>query len=281
MRRAATTAGAEAADARAAPTLGEVIDTAEFATVVRMDPVPLDLGCALIASSGRPEVDPDEVVRDLDELAATVDAATPHELCGALFGRGTFRGDSVDYYDPRNSLLDVVLSRRIGIPITLSVVGIEVGRRIGVGMVGVGMPGHFLLRAAEDPDRFFDPFHGGIELDRDGCARLFDGLHRGQLRFTPDLLDVTPPLAVLARILNNLRGAQVRAGDRAGVVRALALQCALPGSGVAERIELARGLGSLGELLDAATVHDELAVLDPAHETEHAAAALRLRAQLN
>lgn len=280
MRRAAT-APAEAADARGAPTLCEVIDTAEFATVVRMDPVPLDLGCALIASSGRPGVDPDEVVRSLDELAATVDATTPQDLCGALFGRGTFRGDSVDYYDPRNSLLDQVLSRRIGVPITLSVIGIEVGRRLGVPMVGVGMPGHFLLRAADEPNRFFDPFHGGIELDRDGCARLFDGLHRGQLRFTPDLLDVTPPLAVLARILNNLRGAQVRAGDRAGVVRALALQCALPGSGVAERIELARGLGSLGELLDAATVHDELAVLDPAHETEHAAAALRLRAQLN
>ena len=86
---------------------------------------------------------------------------------------------------------------------------------------------------------------------------------------------------MLVRILNNLRGAHVRAGDRAGVVRALALQCALPGSGVAERIELARGLGSLGELLDAAAVHDELAVLDPARETEHATAALRLRAQLN
>ena len=258
-----------------------MIDTSEFAAVVRMDPVPLDRGCALIASTGRPRVDPDAVVGALDDLADHVEATTPEDLCAQLFGRGTFRGDANDYYDPRNSLLDAVLARRVGIPITLSVVAIEVGRRIGVGLVGVGMPGHFLLRAAEDPDRFFDPFHGGITLDRDGCARLFDGLHRGQLRFTPDLLDVTPPLAVLARILNNLRGAQVRAGDRAGVVRALALQCALPGSGVAERIELARGLGSLGELLDAATVHDELAVLDPAHETEHAAAALRLRAQLN
>ncbi len=258
-----------------------MIDTSEFATVVRLEPVPLDRGCALIASTGRPGVDPDAIVRGLDELAEGIVAATPEDLCAALFGRGTFRGDAVDYYDPRNSLLDEVLARRVGIPITLSVVAIEVGRRLGVGLVGVGMPGHFLLRSAHDPDRFFDPFHGGIELDRAGCARLFDGLHRGQLRFTPDLLEVTPPLAVLVRILNNLRGAHVRAGDRSGVVRALALQCALPGSGVAERIELARGLGSLGELLDAAAVHDELAVLDPARETEHAAAALRLRAQLN
>ena len=258
-----------------------MIDTSEFAAVTRMDPVPLDLGCALIAANGRPQVHPTLIVRQLDELATRCSAGTPAELCAELFGRGTFRGDAVDYYDPRNSLLDEVLTRRVGIPITLSVVAIEVGRRIGVALVGVGMPGHFLLRAADDPQRFFDPFHGGIELDRAGCARLFDGLHRGQLRFTPDLLDETPPLAVLTRILNNLRGAQLRAGNRAGVVGALAMQCALPGSGVAERIELARGLGSLGELLDAASVHDELAVLDPARMTEHAHAALRLRAQLN
>ena len=258
-----------------------MIDTSEFAAVVRTDPVPLDRACALIASSGRPEVDEDQVLRHLDGLAGHSRATDPEELCAELFGRGTFRGDSVDYYDPRNSLLDQVLDRRVGIPITLSVVGIEVGRRIGVGLVGIGMPGHFLLRSTDDPDRFFDPFHGGIALDRTGCARLFDGLHRGQLQFSPDLLDITPSLAVVARILNNLRGAQVRAGDRNGVVRALALQSALPGAGVAERLELARGLGSLGELLDAATVHDELAVLDPAREIEHATAAIRLRAQLN
>lgn len=258
-----------------------MIDTSAFAAAVRAEPVPLDLACALIASYGRPETHAALVVRRLDELAAGCTAEDPAELCAELFGRGTFRGDDVDYYDPRNSLLDEVLDRRVGIPITLSVVAIEVGRRIGVDLVGVGMPGHFLLRWADDPTRFHDPFHGGIELDPSGCARLFHGLHRGQLDFDPRMLEPTPPSIVIARILNNLRGAQLRAGDRAGVVRAMSLQCALPGSGIGERTELARALGALGEVLDAAAVHDELARLDPANGPEHAHAALQLRARLN
>ena len=84
-----------------------------------------------------------------------------------------FRGDRRHYYDPENSLLDRVLDRRVGIPLTLSVVMMEVARRIGVPLGGVAMPGHFLVRDRVLPDVFVDPFDGGRTLDLAGVQRLF------------------------------------------------------------------------------------------------------------
>jgi len=80
-----------------------------------------------------------------------------------LFGRGRFSGNRRDYYDPRNSLLDQVLERQLGIPITLAIVAMEVGRRLGVPLSGVGMPGHFLVGS---DGSYFDPFHQGRDA---GC----------------------------------------------------------------------------------------------------------------
>ena len=94
----------------------------------------------------------------LDELAAECRAADARRRsCSSLFATGRFTGNAVDYYDPRNSYLDQVLARGLGIPITLSVLAIEVGRRVGVPLVGVGMPGHFLVRDQVDPDRVRRP----------------------------------------------------------------------------------------------------------------------------
>jgi len=132
-----------------------------------------------------------------------------------------FHGANADYYDPRNSFLNEVLDRRTGIPITLAVVYIEVARRVGVEALGVGFPGHFLVRLAEppgDPSRernepvIVDPFHDGRLLDQDGLRRL---LQRANVRapLTRDMLEPARTRHVVARMLMNLRGIYTSRGD--------------------------------------------------------------------
>ncbi|MFZ4517568.1 MAG: SirB1 family protein [Microthrixaceae bacterium] len=243
---------------------------------------PLDLSLALIAAAGRPGVDPEGLVAELDTLAAAVE--DPHgsavELCAALFGPVGFAGDTDDYYDPRNSLLDEVLQRRRGIPITLSVLAMEVGRRRGVELVGVGMPGHFLVRDAHGPT-FFDPFGSGRRLDAPGCRDVFVALHGPGTPFDAGYLAPTPASAIVVRVLNNLVAARTRAGDRAGLATALRLQVALPGTGAGERRRLAGVLAAEGRFLDAAALHEELVELEPTRAEEHRVQAARLRARLN
>jgi regulator of sirC expression with transglutaminase-like and TPR domain len=202
-------------------------------------------------------------------------------LATALFGPGGFRGDRDVYHDPRNSLLGEVLRRRVGIPLTLCLVAIEVGRRIGVGLVPVGMPGHVLARDALDPDRFVDAFDGGRLLDRAGCRELFVNLHGVGTTFDPRFVEPTPNHVLLVRMLNNLRAACTRAGDRAGLVRVLDLLCATPVAGVTERRQLAGVLAADGRFDEAAAVHDRLVEEDPARSEEHRREARRLRAALN
>lgn len=244
--------------------------------------VPLDLTLAVVAAADRPEVDPDALVRELDGLAASLGDTdrSAAGLCAGLFGPGGFVGDTVDYYDARNSLLDEVLRRRRGIPITLSVLAMETGRRRGVELVGVGMPGHFLVRDARRA-AFFDPFGGGRELDAPGCRDLFHAVHGPGAAFDPGYLTPTPPSSIVVRVLNNLVAARTRAGDRAGLATALRLQVALPGSGVPERRRLAGVLGAEGRFTEAAAVHDDLSRMDPERAGDHRVQAARLRARLN
>src|SRR6185295_3779128 len=90
-----------------------------------------------------------------------------------LFEEEGFRGNAEDYYDPRNSFLNDVLDRRLGIPITLSVLYIVVAARAGLEAAGVGLPGHFVVRAERrGRSRLLDPFHGGELLDHAGCQTL-------------------------------------------------------------------------------------------------------------
>lgn len=254
---------------------------AELGALVAAGGRPLDRALALVAAAGRPAVDPDDVVSGLDELAADLPAADPEVLAAALFGPLGFHGNRDDYYDPANSLLDRVVERRTGIPITLSVLAIELGRRRGVGFVGVGMPGHFLLRATDDPDLFIDAFDGGRALDPAGCRRLFARLHGSSAPFEPSYLQPSHPTEIVQRVLNNLRAARLRRGDRSGLLDVLRLQAALPGAGVAERRQLAGVLAAEGRFVEAAAVHEELAATDLERAEDHSAAVTRLRANLN
>ena len=129
-----------------------------------------------------------------------------------LFVGEGFRGNESDYGDPRNSFLDDVLDRRLGIPISLSVVMLEVGRRAGLPMHGVGMPGHFLVMDGARDNVWCDPFHGGAELDVEACRRLFARVHGNARGFSRALLAPTGPHLILARMLANLESGRL-AGD--------------------------------------------------------------------
>lgn len=222
---------------------------------------PLDEGALLIAAIAT-GADVDSGLARLDELAAAAHGARSGAaaLADHLFVREGFAGNTFDYQDPRNSFLPDVIERRVGIPITLSVLMIEVGRRLGVGLHGVGMPGHFLVGVDSEPGTFVDPFHAGAVLDVDGCRARFAALQGPTVPFRPEYLAPTPPRAILLRMLTNLRQTYVarRSPDAAWVVT---LQLAFPELGPDDRAAIADVLGSVGAYTDAAVVLDGLAAV--------------------
>jgi regulator of sirC expression with transglutaminase-like and TPR domain len=254
--------------------------TDRFAELVRGpdEECRLDLGALLIAAHARRDLDVDHELGRLDALAAGCPDGTLGGVTGHLFDDLGFTGDRDDYGNPRNSLLDSVLDRRRGIPITLAVVLIEVARRRGLELVGVGMPGHFLVGSAADDDRFVDPFHQTV-LDREGCEKLFTTLHGDKARFEPKYLDPVGPRAVIVRMLTNLQRSYVGRGDRAGALWAQCLRVLVPGTTVQDRRQLAAMLAANGRF-DAAAVELE-AIASAGGGARDRLAARALRAKLN
>jgi regulator of sirC expression with transglutaminase-like and TPR domain len=254
--------------------------TARFTELLaRPEPeIPLDEVALLIAAHAHPELDLGARLAQLDALAASTAGASAEELAARLFVDEGFRGNDSDYGDPRNSYLDDVLDRRLGIPITLSVVMIEVGRRAGLDLHGVGMPGHFLVGSASG--EWFDPFHAGARLDLAACAALFAQLYRGAT-FRPEFLAPVGPQVIAQRMLANLQHS-LAARDPSAVVWVLRLRLRIPELDVRERADLAARLGRLGQFAEAAREFDLLAQLLPGAEGERAATtAAGLRARAN
>jgi regulator of sirC expression with transglutaminase-like and TPR domain len=131
-----------------------------------------------------------------------------------IFDEMGFAGNQINYYEPRNSFLDYVLDRRLGIPITLSIVYMEIGRRAGLKVNGIGFPGHFIVRAREDESdegTLVDSFHART-LDRADCQDLLDTAYGGSVALSEQHLLPASNREILVRLLTNLKSIYAQAG---------------------------------------------------------------------
>lgn len=185
-------------------------------------------GALLVASMERPDLSTEVQQRRLDELAAAVrprvapGAPAPETLTAlldVLYRELGFRGNTGDYYDPDNSLLDAVLARRTGIPISLAVVLVAVAARLGTRLEGVPFPGHFLVRCVGPSSALFvDPFVGRL-IERDELLAFARRAFGRDVPLRPIWLEPASPRMVLFRMLTNLRAIYAQRGDRERLAR--------------------------------------------------------------
>ena len=235
-----------------------------FAELVTREQFSLAEACLLIAEDQYPGLDIAGCVAKLDAMAATVrgrlaaDALAEQKVAVLnwhLFGELRFCGNADAYYDPRNSYLNEVLERRTGIPITLSIVYLEVGRRLGLQVQGVSFPGHFLVKLRlKQGSLVLDPFIGGEPCSE---TELRAWLSQALPADRPAKLDLdrylepATPREIVARVLRNLKGIYLKS---AKLERALA---------VMHRMLLVMP-ESAEELRDRGLVHAELQCFRPA-----------------
>lgn len=142
------------------------------------------------------------------------DAESVRRLCGYLFDDLGFKGDNETYYDPKNSFLNEVLDRRLGIPITLSVVFVQVGLRLGLPLVGVSFPGHFLAKCVTARgDVIVDCFRGGLLMTTKDCRELLKQMFGGKMAFAPEMLAPAKPREIISRMINNLKAIYLHQRD--------------------------------------------------------------------
>ncbi|MBM4256828.1 MAG: tetratricopeptide repeat protein [Deltaproteobacteria bacterium] len=199
-----------------------------FARIVNSPEEELDLAEAalLIAKEEQPTLDIDAYLRRLDDLAAAVRSRLPEaptvddillNLNIQLYREEGLRGNTSAYYDPENSFLNEVLDRKTGIPITLSVIYMEVARRLGLSLVGVGFPGHFLVKhVGPQSEKVLDPFLGGIELDQQQLTQKLQAMYgenNPYIAMIPQLLSAATKKEILIRMLRNLKGVYLQKND--------------------------------------------------------------------
>lgn len=199
-------------------------ELARFAEAVEREGLALDDVTLLIGEWDTPGLDVERYRLRLDQIAATVEKAIATQpdssidralvISDVLFARMGFRGNAEDYYDPRNSFLSQVLERRLGIPISLSVLFLEIARRVGVIAQGVNFPGHFLVRiAADDSWRFLDPFTAGRLLSTADLEALLRQSAGPGAALEPSLLSAATKRQIVSRMLVNLAGIYGKRGD--------------------------------------------------------------------
>jgi len=189
----------------------------EFSEVVGVPREELDLALAalLVARDAYPDLNVASYLDALDRIAAPLrpgveagaDAeGTIRDINQLLFEVLGFRGNREDYYDPRNSYLNEVLDRRLGIPISLSLVYIEVARRVGLRVHGVGLPGRFLVGCRDrGVDVILDPFEGGRAVDEAACRSLVAEVYGDSAPYRREMLAPVRDRQMLFRMLNNLK----------------------------------------------------------------------------
>jgi regulator of sirC expression with transglutaminase-like and TPR domain len=252
---------------------------AQFAEMVARNETDLELDRAalLIAAEEYPRLD---VRKYLDLIGSFAEMAGSRDdpyadplsritrLCDLLFGELGFRGNVDNYFDARNSFLNDVIDRRVGIPITLSVLCIEIARRIGLKLFGVGLPGHFIVKFTDDEHEILiDPFNGGRLLTEEACREMIEEMYRAEMGFHPAFLYGVTKKQILARMLQNLKGIYSGACDHhktlGAIERALLIHSEI-GSDVANEIR-DRGLvySGLGRYVTALADLEEYQRLAP------------------
>jgi regulator of sirC expression with transglutaminase-like and TPR domain len=198
---------------------------AEFRWAVDCPDEKLDLARAAlaIASDDYRQLALDEYVARIDALAVEVAACVGRDgnvyrsiagLNNVLFQRHGYCGNRAEYFDPKNSFLNEVIDRKKGIPITLSVLYMEVGQRVGLPLHGVGFPGHFLVKYIDHGQEIvIDPFNGGEVQSKAGLEKLLRQLYGREIPLHPDLLEPVTKKQILRRMLNNLKSIYLRADD--------------------------------------------------------------------
>ena len=267
-----------------------------FADVVRAEPVDLGLACLLVGGEVDPDLDVDAALAALDALAVSARAYVPRGcpapqaaegLRLALGERAGFAGSAGDYDDVRSSLLHEVVRRRRGLPITLSVLWVEVARRLGVTAELVALPGHVVVAIGADRPTYVDPFAGGRLLTMPDLAGIVRASTGGALR--PEHLDPPSPYDVLLRLLTNIRALAARQDRALEWARtrlwAVELSLLLPRHPLALRRERGELLVRLGDHLGGAAQLEAYAgIVEDADATaaeESRRGARQARARLN
>ena len=246
----------------------------------------LDGVAGVIAMLAEPAGSVTNVANALDELAERSGSSRdgspedPESLLRYLHGELAFRGNADDYYNPDNSYLHLVIERRLGIPITLAVVAVEVGRRLGIALAPVGFPGHLLLGDLDEPDRFYDPFAGGPVLNLDGCQSLLQSMFPGASLEEAHTRPL-PASHVGHRMLNNLKQIHLQGGNLSALADAASIGVTLPGTDIGLVTELAKVTEAVGRFDHAALLHEHLAQLDSGDAEKHEAYAAKLRFRSN
>ncbi|MGQ4809739.1 hypothetical protein NKDENANG_03166 [Candidatus Entotheonellaceae bacterium PAL068K] len=220
-------------------------------------------GALLIAQEAYPGLDISAYLRRLEAMAEAVKRQLGLELeprrivatiNAHLFETQGFRGNQDDYYDPRNSFLNDVLDRKTGIPITLSVVYLDIGRHVGLPINGVGLPGHFIVQyTAQAASFWIDPFYGGAMLTREDCSARLHQIYGQATAWNDAYLQPVSDCDILRRMLYNLKGIYLHREDykRAlGVVERLLLVAPNLPTEVRDRGLLHYQLGHLEAALD-------------------------------
>ena len=200
-------------------------DSPEFLRLIRGEDEPdLTRLCFEIARDAYPKLDPVPYLNKIDALANRVRDRCPQgakarhilgQINWVLFVEEGFRGNVEEYGDPRNSYLNVVIDRKLGIPISLSVLYLAIADRLGLAMAGVNLPGHFVIHAGRgDSTIFVDAFHEGALLDRAGCERLVARSLDRPIKLTDSAFEPCSSRILVQRMLRNLKAAYLR--DHAG-----------------------------------------------------------------
>jgi len=223
----------------------------------------LALATLLVAQEEYPQLPVGRYLGHLDLLAEetqdrldgeTAPLLVLQEVLNTLFRRHAFRGNREAYYDPRNSFLNDVLDRGLGVPLTLGIVLLEVGWRLGLPLEGVNFPGHFLVRFHGDAvDLLVDPYDGGALRFQDQAQELLDRVYGGMVRVHDSFLKAAHRREMVVRLLTNLKSVYLNVQDHA---RALA---------TVERILLLRPIAA-GEIRDRGVILARMGRRDEALE---------------